>query len=131
MRRTRDYETDLERRLSAERPRAPDDLIDRLTGLIERPVGSWPAPASKIALIAGVTAAVVLSLWVAGAIGSATGSVHSAGRAVYDPAPFSVQQGVTVPICVQGQATYVPVAELLAYFLHGGRPVSACVAHPG
>jgi hypothetical protein len=80
----RDSKTELERRLRAERPQAPDDLIRRLSGLF------WSGSASglrrtlapRIAVVCAVTAAIALGLGVAGAIGSATGSIHAFSRGV-------------------------------------------------
>jgi hypothetical protein len=80
--RRRGQDSELEHRLSAERPRPPDDLVSRLTGQIEPPIGPRRAPVSRIAVIAAATAAIALSLGVAGAIGSATGSIHSFGLGV-------------------------------------------------
>jgi hypothetical protein len=76
------HDTELERRLQAERPQAPDELVRRLSAQIEpdRPVRRSITP--RVALICAVTAAIALSLGVAGAIGSASGSIQAFGRGV-------------------------------------------------
>jgi len=80
----RNPQTDLERRLRAERPQAPDDLVRTLSGRF----GGSGSPASRrpliprVALILAVSGALALSLGVAGAIGSATGSIHAFSRGV-------------------------------------------------
>jgi hypothetical protein len=96
-----------------------------------------------------VTAAIALSLGVAGAIGSATGSIHSFGLGVFHVVqqpksqPTSVtpdwsgkhdpkipawgwEYGFKVPICWNGHIKLVPVSELFWYFTHGGKPFWFC-----
>ncbi len=87
------HDTELERRLQAERPQAPDELVRRLSAQIEpaRPARRSTTP--RVALICAVTAAIALSLGVAGAIGSATGSIHAFSRGVI----HLVQPSVTPP----------------------------------
>jgi hypothetical protein len=95
----RDKETELERRLRAERPQAPDQLVRRLSAQLQPKPPARRSIAPRIALIAAVTGALVLSLGVAGAIGSATGSIHAFGRGAYHlvqpPAAHSASDVVT------------------------------------
>jgi hypothetical protein len=86
-------DTELERRLGAERPQAPDELVRRLSAQIEPPRPARRSITPRVALICAVTAAIVLSLGVAGAIGSATGSIHAFSRGVI----HLVQPSVTAP----------------------------------
>jgi hypothetical protein len=80
----RHSESELERRLRADRPQAPEDLVRRLSGAFGS--DSTPAPRRtlmpRVAVVCAVTAAIALGLGVAGAIGSASGSVHAFGRGV-------------------------------------------------
>jgi hypothetical protein len=82
---------DLERRLAAERPEAPRELVRRLSARFEPEQPARPSTTLRAALVCGVTASIVLSLGVAGAIGSATGSINGFSRRVLDlvqpPAP--------------------------------------------
>lgn len=79
----RDHESELERKLRATRPKAPDDLLQRLTGLVE---ARAPAPRRllipRVILVCAASAVIALSLGVVGAVGSATGSIHAFGRGV-------------------------------------------------
>jgi hypothetical protein len=79
--RRRDPETELERRLVAERPQPPDELVRRFAHVRpERAARRTTMP--RVAVIAAVTGALALSLGVAGAIGSASGSIQSFSRGV-------------------------------------------------
>jgi hypothetical protein len=81
--RSHDSSSELEVRLRAERPQPPDELVSRLAAQFApaaRPVRQRGVP--RIALIAAATAVLALSLGAAGAIGSATGSIHLFGTSV-------------------------------------------------
>ena len=100
----RDRDKELERRLRNERPRPDDEFVRRLSAEIEpRPVPRRSS-LSRPVLIAAVTALIALSLGVAGAIGSATGSVGSFGRSVYH-----LVQPSRGPVTPSSAATRSPV----------------------
>ena len=101
----RDKETELEQRLRAERPQPPDELVRRLSAQVQPERRPRRVGAPRIALIAAVTGALVLSLGVAGAIGSATGSIHTFSRGVYhlvQPPAAHPTSGVVTPNHNQG-----------------------------
>ena len=143
------HDTELERRLGAERPQAPEELVRRLSAQIVpvRPARRSTTP--RVALICAVTAAIALSLGVAGAIGSATGSIDAFSRGVIhlvQPSvtpppslptvapdhtqgggpPFGQQSAELIPICWHGQITFVTPFEYLWYFIHGASPARDC-----
>ena len=103
------HDTELERRLRAERPQAPDELVRRLSAQIEPEQHPRPSTMPDAAFVCGVTAAIVLSLGLAGAIGFATGSIHGFGRRVFHliqpPAPST---GASVPTPQGGQGLSDP-----------------------
>jgi hypothetical protein len=70
-------ESDLERRLRAERPQPRDEFVRSLSKLVEpaRPARRVAMP--KLALVGALTVVLAASLGVTGALGSAGGSVHS------------------------------------------------------
>jgi hypothetical protein len=76
-------DSELERRLRAERPQAPDELVDRLAVQMAPVRGPRRATGPRLALIGVATAAIVLSLGVAGAFGSASGSIQAFSRGVF------------------------------------------------
>ena len=76
------HDTELERRLGAERPKPPDELVRRLSAQIEPTGPARHSITPRVALICAVTAAIALSLGAAGAIGAAAGSIHSFSRGV-------------------------------------------------
>ena len=81
--RRRERDTELERRLLAERPEAPDDLVRRLSAQLEPERPARRATMPRVAVVCAVTAALALSLGVAGAIGSASGSIQAFSRGVF------------------------------------------------
>jgi hypothetical protein len=100
----RDRDKDLERRLRDERPRPGDELVRRLSAEIEPRQASRRSSVSRPVLIAAVTAVLALSLGVAGAVGSARGSVSSFGRSVYH-----LVQPSRGPVTPSSAATSSPV----------------------
>ena len=124
--RRRDRDSELERRLTAERPEAPEELIRRLSAQLGpgRPARHSTTAADRADR--AVTAAFAVSLGVAGAIGSAAGSIHAfstgvlrlvrapsthqenqgsldprfwVGRRFGQPPPFVLESSGKVPIC--------------------------------
>jgi hypothetical protein len=95
----RSHDAALERRLRAERPRAAEELVDRLSGRILPRPRARQRLVPRVALVVGATAAIALSLGAAGAIGSATGSIQAFGRSVYhvvQPSPaHTTDSGLT------------------------------------
>jgi hypothetical protein len=77
-----DEERELGRRLRAERPKPSEEFVRRLSGQIEPARRARRVSAPRVALVAAATAVLALSLGVAGAIGSATGSIHVFGTSV-------------------------------------------------
>jgi hypothetical protein len=75
-------ETSFERELRAQRPQPPSDFVRMLSCQIGPMQRTRRLVLPKVALIAAVTAALAASLGVAGALGSAGGSVHSFGISV-------------------------------------------------
>jgi hypothetical protein len=80
-----DKSSDLERVLRAERPQAPDEFVERLSARVSGVAlrRSRRTLIPRVALILGATLLLGLSLGVAGAIGSAQGSIQAFGRGVY------------------------------------------------
>jgi hypothetical protein len=104
----RGHDSELERRLRAERPQAPDELVDRLASRIAPVPRPRRATGPRLALIGAITAAIALSLGVAGAIGSARGSIQSFGRGVYHVVQPSPAHTTTVAAPVTAPQTTVP-----------------------
>ena len=108
----RDHDTELERRLRAERPQAPDELVDRLVGQIAPVSRPRRAASPRLIPIAAATAAIALSLGVAGAIGSASGSIQAFSRGVFHivQPPRAVQPPPvgTSNVSTTGQTTVTP-----------------------
>lgn len=67
----------------AERPQAPDDLVERFVGQVAPVRRPSHAASPRLVLVGAATAAIALSLGVAGAVGSASGSIQAFGRGVF------------------------------------------------
>jgi hypothetical protein len=80
--RKRQNETDLELRLADARPEPPEELLHQLSAQMEPRRAPRRPTTPRIALVCAVAAGIVLSLGVAGALGSATGSINAFGRGV-------------------------------------------------
>jgi hypothetical protein len=150
-------ESGLERELRAQRPQPPSELVRMLSRQIGPMQRTRRFALPKIALVAAVTAALAASLGVAGALGSAGGSVHSFGISVVHlvsppkatlvsrpvntppshtttgsgaaPAhyPFQWQYGHLISICWRGEIIQIPARELFFYLRHGARPPGLCL----
>ena len=81
--RKRPHQNELERRLVEARPQPPEELVHRLSTLMEPEHTPRRSGTPRVALVGAVTAAIVLSLGVAGALGSATGSINAFSRSVF------------------------------------------------
>ena len=95
--RKRSDQNDLERRLVEARPEPPEEFVHRLSALMEPKRAPRRSGTPRIALVGAVTAAIVLSLGVAGALGSATGSINAFSRSVVHlvQAPSTTKPTVT------------------------------------
>lgn len=156
MLRRRDRDSELERRLTAERPEAPEELIRRLAARLGpgRPARHTALP--RIALITAITAAFAVSLGAAGVIGSAAGSIHAfstgalrlvrapsthqenqgsldprfwVGRRFGQLPPFVLESSGKVPICYRAEIISVDLLDYFWYFTHGGLPARDCYVH--
>jgi hypothetical protein len=76
-------QTDLERRLRDDRPEPGEDFVAMLAARIEPVGGRRSSITPRIAAVLAATAALTASLGVAGALGSASGSVQAFGRGVF------------------------------------------------
>jgi hypothetical protein len=145
----RTTETDLEARLSTERPHPTDEFVASLSALIAPASLHRPSSSRRIAVMLAVTAAFGASLVLAGAAGSAGGSVQAFGRGVYhlvaggsstpaerelehvgDLPPFRQQDGGGYPVCWRGRLTDVHSWQLFWYFLHGATSARSCSSAP-
>ena len=94
--------TMLERELRAQRPQPPSELVRMLSRQIGPMERTRRLALPKLALVAAVTAALAASLGVAGALGSAGGSVHSFGVSVVHlvspPKTAVVAHPITKPV---------------------------------
>jgi hypothetical protein len=150
-------ETGIERELRAQRPQPPAEFVRMLSRQIGPMQRTRRFALPKIALAAAVTASLAASLGVAGALGSAGGSVHSFGISVVHlvsppkatlvvrsvntapnhtttgsgagPAhyPFQWQYGHLISICWHGKIIQIPARELFFYLRHGARPPGLCL----
>jgi hypothetical protein len=150
--RRRTPETDLESRLSTERPQPADEFVGALSALIAPAPLHRPSSARRVAVVLAVTGAVGASLTLAGAAGSASGSAQAFGRGVFhlvDPSrggsstpaegdlehggdlpPFRQEDGGGYPLCWRGRLTDVHSWQLFWYFLHGATSARSCSSAP-
>jgi hypothetical protein len=143
-------EHELERRLRAERPEAPEEFVRMLSPLVDPPRHRTPRAVQKLAVVAAVTALLAASLGFVGAFGEADASFHAFGRglrhlvdapaagtlpaqqrasrarAAVGAAAFYGQYGGRVAICRNWHVRVVPRSQLFWYLMRGAHPASAC-----